>query len=113
VRDLDSHSPFCTTYAGLTRAAFLGGHAGPKEKPRPPWTGLEIDRMRPLKSPASPQVQPATLQRSLRLHIWIPAWRARRRNDLQVTTARRRDLHLRVNARRRADDALRLGELIA
>jgi hypothetical protein len=24
------------TNAGLTRAAFLGGHAGPKEKPRPP-----------------------------------------------------------------------------
>src|SRR5215813_12457363 len=34
----------------------------------------------------------------------IPARRARRRNDLELTTARRRNLHLPVNARRWAYD---------
>jgi hypothetical protein len=43
------------------------------------------------------------------LHVWIPAWCAGRRNDFEMTAAWRRNLHLPVNARRRAYDALRLG----
>jgi hypothetical protein len=50
---------------------------------------------------------------SFRLHVWVPAWRARRRNDFQLTAARRRDLHLAVDAGGRTYDALRLRELIA
>jgi len=50
---------------------------------------------------------------SLRLQMLIPARRARRRNDLELTTARRRNLHLPVNARRRAYDPLRLGKFVA
>jgi hypothetical protein len=44
-----------------------------------------------------------------RLHVWIRAWCAGRRNDFEMTAAWRRDLHLPVNARGRAYDALRLG----
>src|SRR5262245_5134985 len=51
--------------------------------------------------------------RLLRLDIWIAAWCARRRNDLEMPTARRRDLHVAVNPGRRADDAFRLGEFVA
>jgi hypothetical protein len=43
---------------------------------------------------------------SLRLYIWISAWGAWRRNDLKMTPARRRDLHVPVKAGRWADDAL-------
>jgi hypothetical protein len=50
---------------------------------------------------------------SFRLHVWVPAGRARRRNDFQLTAARRRDLHLPVDASRRTNDALRLRELVA
>jgi hypothetical protein len=49
----------------------------------------------------------------LRLHGWISAWRARRRNDFEMTAARRRDLHVSVNPGRRADDSLRSGEFVA
>jgi hypothetical protein len=51
--------------------------------------------------------------RSLRLHIWIPAWRARRGDHLEMTAAWRRNLYLPVNACGRADDALGPGELVA
>src|SRR5262249_15337149 len=49
----------------------------------------------------------------LRLHIWISARCSRRWNDLQMTTARRCDLHVAVNPGRRADDAFRLGGFFA
>jgi hypothetical protein len=39
----------------------------------------------------------------LRLQTLISAWCARRRNNLEVTTARRRDLHVAVNPSRGAD----------
>jgi len=61
------------------------------------------------------QVRRSTTGResSFRLHVWVPTWRARRWNDFQVTAARRRNLHLPVDARGRAYDAPRLRELVA
>src|SRR5262245_3462304 len=49
----------------------------------------------------------------LRLHIRISARCSGRWNDLEMTTARRRDLHVAVNPGRRADDAFRSGEFVA
>ena len=51
--------------------------------------------------------------RSFRLHFWIATWCAGRRNDFEMTAARRRNLHLPINGRGRAYDALRPGEFVA
>jgi transglutaminase-like putative cysteine protease len=51
--------------------------------------------------------------RSFRLHVWIATWCAGRRNDFEMTAARRRNLHLPINGRGRAYDALRPGEFVA
>jgi hypothetical protein len=45
-------------------------------------------------SPLALKVILEAWMRLLRLHIWISARCARRRNDLEMTTARRRDLHV-------------------
>ena len=51
--------------------------------------------------------------RSFGLHVWIATWCAGRRNDFEMTAARRRNLHLPINGRGRAYDALRPGEFVA
>ena len=71
-------------------------------------------QLTPWVSTNSPSIRaPARSEELLRLHILISAWCARRRNNLEMTAARRRDLHVAVNPRRWADHALRLGELVA
>jgi hypothetical protein len=64
-------------------------------------------------STAGSSTEPSAEKGLLRLHVRISAWRARRRNDFEMTAARRRDLHVPVNPGRRADDSLRLGEFVA
>jgi hypothetical protein len=51
--------------------------------------------------------------RSFRLHVWIATWCAGRRNDFEMTAAPRRNLHLPINCRWRAYDALRPSEFVA
>jgi hypothetical protein len=75
--------------------------------------GTTRDELPALLGMAAAALTKVVSRKSLRLHIWIPPWRPRGRNDLEATIARRRDLHLPINARRWADDALRPGELIA
>src|SRR5262249_1625335 len=47
------------------------------------------------------------------MHILVAAGRARRRNDLELTAARRSHLHVLVDTGRRADDTLGVRELVA
>ena len=71
-------------------------------------------QLTPWVSTNSPSIRaPARSEELLRLHILISAWCARRRNNLEMTAARRRDLHVAVNPGRWADHALRLGEFVA
>jgi hypothetical protein len=65
-------------------------------------------RVRVFETPSSSEAS-----RSFRLHVWIATWRAGRRNDFEMTAARRRNLHLPINGRGRAYDALRPGEFVA
>jgi transglutaminase-like putative cysteine protease len=65
-------------------------------------------RVRVSETPSSSEAS-----RSFRLHVWIATWCAGRRNDFEMTAARRRNLHLPINGRGRAYDALRPGEFVA
>jgi transglutaminase-like putative cysteine protease len=65
-------------------------------------------RLRVSETPSSSEAS-----RSFRLHVWIATWCAGRRNDFEMTAARRRNLHLPINGRGRAYDALRPGEFVA
>src|SRR5262249_55993429 len=68
----------------------------------------------PCVSPNSPSIRaPAGSEGLLRLHILISARCTRRRNNLEMTAARRRDLHVAVNPGRWADHPLRVGEFVA
>src|SRR5262249_44024901 len=68
----------------------------------------------PCVSPNSPSIRaPAGSEGLLRLHILISARCTRRRNNFEMTAARRRDLHVAVNPGRWADHPLRFGEFIA